>query len=93
MGAQPDCINWTRLEGHRDPGDLLPNAGANQDASLCGLSAAAVRGRTGAARRFKEVEKATALIWRLLRIAESRFREIDEPHLPAEVYRGVKYAD
>ena len=54
---------------------------------------AAVRLRTDAAKRFKKVENATAMIWRLLTIAESRFRKIDAPHLAAEVYRGVKFED
>ena len=54
---------------------------------------AAVRLRTEAAKRFKKVENATAMIWRLLRIAESRFRKIDAPHLAAEVYRDVKFED
>jgi len=38
---------------------------------------AAARLRTEAAQRFKKVENATAMIWRLLRIAKSRFRKID----------------
>jgi transposase-like protein len=54
---------------------------------------AAVRLRTEAARRFKKVENATAMIWRLLTIAESRFWKIDAPHLAADVYRGAKYED
>jgi len=54
---------------------------------------ASVRLRTDAAKRFKKVANATALIWRLLRVAESRFRKLDAPQLAAEVYRGVKYAD
>ena len=35
---------------------------------------AAVRLRTTAAKRFKRVESATALIWKLLLVAEKRFR-------------------
>jgi hypothetical protein len=31
--------------------------------------------------------------WRLLRIAESRFRKIEAPRLAAEVYRGTKFED
>src|SRR5207245_9827964 len=54
---------------------------------------AAVRLRTDAAKRFKKVENATAMIWRLLTLAESRFRKIDAPHLAAEVYRRVKFED
>ena len=30
------------------------------------------------------------MIWRLVIIAESRFRKIDAPHLAADIYRGVK---
>jgi len=54
---------------------------------------AAVRLRTDAAKRFKKTENATAMIWRLLLVAERRFRKIDAPHLAAEVYRGVVFED
>lgn len=54
---------------------------------------ASVRLRTDAAKRFKKVTNATALIWRLLRVAESRFRKLNAPHLVAQVYRGVKFVD
>jgi putative transposase len=54
---------------------------------------AAVRLRTDAAKRFKKVANATALIWRLLLVAEKRFRKLDAAHLAGEVYRGVKYED
>jgi transposase-like protein len=54
---------------------------------------AAVRRRTGAAKRFKKVSNATALIWKLLRVAESRFRKLDAPHLLAEVADGVTFVD
>jgi len=54
---------------------------------------ASVRLRTDAAKRFKKVANATALIWRLLRVAESRFRKLNAPHLVAQVYRGVKFVN
>lgn len=54
---------------------------------------AAVRLRTDAAKRYKKVASATALIWRLLMVAEKRFRKIDAPDLAAQVYRGVKFED
>jgi transposase-like protein len=54
---------------------------------------AAVRLRTDAAKRFKKTENATAMIWRLLLVAEKRFRKIDAPHLATEVYRGVVFED
>jgi transposase-like protein len=54
---------------------------------------AAVRLRTDAAKRYKRVANATALIWRVLLVAESRFRRLDAPELLAEVYQGVTYVD
>lgn len=54
---------------------------------------AAVRLRTDAAKRYKRVPNATALIWKTLLVAESRFRRLDAPQLLTEVYHGVTYVD
>ena len=54
---------------------------------------AAVRLRTSAAKRFKNVVRATAMIWRLLHVAEKRFRQLNTPEQCRDVYRGVRYAD
>lgn len=54
---------------------------------------ASVRLRTGAAKRYKKVESATALIWKLLTVAEKRFRRLDAPHLLSDVYEGRKFVD
>ena len=54
---------------------------------------AAVRLRTSAAKRFKRVEGATALIWKLLMVAEKRFRKLNAPHLLPGVLRGDRYED
>ncbi len=54
---------------------------------------AAVRLRTDAAKRFKKTADATSMIWRLLLVAEKRFRKIDAPHLAAAVHRGEKFVD
>ena len=54
---------------------------------------AAVRLRTTAAKRFKRVESATALIWKLLLVAEKRFRRLDAPHLLKDVFEGRKFED
>ena len=54
---------------------------------------AALRLRTTAAKRFKRVESATALIWKLLLVAEKRFRRLDAPHLLKDVYEGRKFED
>ncbi len=52
---------------------------------------AAVRLRTAAAKRFKKVENATAVIWKTLRVAEQSFRRLDAPELLPEVAEGVAY--
>ncbi len=54
---------------------------------------AAVRLRTSAAKRFKKVTNATALIWRLMMVAEQRFRRLNAPKLMEEVYRGTQFID
>ena len=54
---------------------------------------AAVRLRTTAAKRFKKVTSATALIWKLLQVAESTFRRLNAPELLPLVYTGVQYQD
>lgn len=54
---------------------------------------AAVRLRTDAAKRYKRVAGATALIWKLLMVAQGRFRKLDAPELLGEVYHGMKYVD
>ena len=53
---------------------------------------AAVRLRTAAAKRFKKVENATAVIWKTLLIAEKTFRRLDAPELLADVAerRGLR---
>jgi putative transposase len=54
---------------------------------------AAARLRIGAAQRFKKVESATALIGKLLQVAESTCRRLHAPELLPVVYAGAKYVD
>jgi transposase-like protein len=54
---------------------------------------ASVRLRTDAAKRYKKVANAEALIWKILMIAEKKFRRLDAPHLLEEVYKGKKFVD
>jgi putative transposase len=54
---------------------------------------AAVRLRTTAAKRFKRVENATAVIWKTLLVAEQTFRRLDAPELLAEVAQGATYVN
>lgn len=52
-----------------------------------------VRLRTSAAKRYKRVENACALIWKVLCVAEKMFRKLNAPHLLPSVAVGVKYVD
>ncbi|PTL36672.1 IS256 family transposase [Candidatus Methylomirabilis limnetica] len=54
---------------------------------------AALRLRTDAAKRFKQVENATAVIWKMLLVAQGRFRRLNAPELLAEVYHGVTFVN
>ncbi len=54
---------------------------------------AALRLRTDAARRYKRVDRAIAVIWKMLMVAEKRFRRLQAPELMEDVYLGAKYVD
>ena len=54
---------------------------------------AAARLRTSAAKRFNKVDSATAIIWKLLQVAERTFRRLNAPELLPAVYAGAKYVD
>lgn len=54
---------------------------------------ASVRLRTGAGKRYKKVANATALIWRILMVAEKTFRRLDSPELLGELAEGATYLD
>ena len=54
---------------------------------------AALRLRTDAARRYKRVDRAIAVIWKMLMVAEKRFRRLQAPELMKDVYLGAKYVD
>jgi putative transposase len=58
------------------------------ESPFCGL-----RLRTDAARRYRKVEHATAVLWKLLLLAERRFRRLNSPELLKEVFAGVQYVD
>jgi putative transposase len=54
---------------------------------------ATVRLRTTAAKRFKKVENGTAMIWKLLQVAEASFRRLKGAELLPAVYAGAQYVD
>ena len=54
---------------------------------------AALRLRTDAAKRFKKVANATAVVWKMLLLAERKFRRINSPELLPAVAAGQRYHD
>jgi putative transposase len=54
---------------------------------------ASLRLRTDAAKRYKKVNNATAVIWKMLLLAEQRFRRLDAPERMKEVFLGVQFQD
>jgi putative transposase len=51
----------------------------------------AVRLRTDAARRYKKVANAETLIWKILMIAEKKFRRLNARELLEQVYNGHRF--
>ena len=54
---------------------------------------AAIRLRTDAAKRFKRVDNATALIWKLVMVGQRSWRRLKGAHLLADVYEGKKFVN
>ena len=54
---------------------------------------ASLRLRTDAAKRYKRVDRAIAVIWKMLTVVEKRFRRLNAPELMKVVYDGRKYED
>ena len=52
-----------------------------------------VRLRTDAAKRFKKVQNATAMIWKLLQVAGKNFRALKGYWLLPDVYTGKRFVD
>jgi putative transposase len=52
-----------------------------------------VRLCTTAAKRFKRVENATALIWKILQVAESTFQRLTGAELLPAVHAGAQWVD
>ena len=54
---------------------------------------AALRLRTDAAKRYKKVERATAMIWKLLLVGEQHFRRLRGAEWLPAVHRGTRFVD
>jgi putative transposase len=54
---------------------------------------APLRLRTAAAKRFKKVDNATAVIWKLLLITERKFQRLSAPDLLPLVWKGARFVN
>ena len=54
---------------------------------------ASLRLRMDAAKEYKRVDRAIAVIWKMLMVVEKRFRRLSAPELMKAVYDGQKYED
>jgi putative transposase len=96
-------LDWCRKEGHRSAGETLLRDWERmvtfykfpkehwkhlRTTNIVESPFAALRLRTDAARRYKKVENATAVIWKMLMLAERRFRRLDAPEKLMQVYLG-----
>lgn len=54
---------------------------------------AALRLRTDAAKRYKKADNATCVVWKMLSVAQSRFRKLNAPELLIDVWKGVQFVD
>ncbi len=94
--AQPDAVavlegDWERMVAFHDFPE--PHWRHLRTTNIVESPFASVRLRTTAAKRFQRVDNATALIWRLLLVAEKRFRKLNAPELLRDVYEGKRFED
>ena len=98
-----DFLAWCRKEGYRATGDTLIRDWERmvtfyrfpkehwkhlRTTNIVESPFAALRLRTDAAKRYKKVENATVVIWKMLMLAERRFRRLDAPEKLMQVYLG-----
>jgi transposase-like protein len=98
-------LTWCRQEGYRAAGDTLLRDWDRmvtfyqfpkehwkhlRTTNVVESPFAALRLRTDAAKRYKKVENATVVIWKMLMLAERRFRRLDAPEKLMQVYLGFE---
>jgi len=96
-----DFIRWCRQGGYRGAGETLVRDWDRmvtfyqfpkehwkhlRTTNVVESPLAALRLRTDAAKRYKKVENATAVIWKMLLLAEQKFRRLDAPEKLMQVY-------
>ncbi len=102
-GRRDIFLAWCRKEDHRSAGETLMRDWERmvtfyrfpkehwkhlRTTNMVGSPFAALRLRTDAAKRYRKAENATAVIWKMLMLAERRFRRLDAPEKLMQVYLG-----
>jgi putative transposase len=103
-----DFQTWCSKRGHAEAGQLLNHDWERmitfynfpaehwrhlRTTNIVESPFAAVRLRTSAAKRYKKVANATAVIWKTLLVAERTFRPLTAPELLPEVAEGAVYVN
>jgi transposase-like protein len=96
-----DFVRWCRVEGYRNAGETLLRDWDRmmtfyrfpqehwrhlRTTNVVESPFAGLRLRTDAAKRYKKVENATAVIWKMLLLAEQRFHRLNAPEKLIQVY-------
>jgi transposase-like protein len=96
-----DFVHWCRAEGYRSAGETLVRDWDRmvtfyqfpqehwrhlRTTNVVESPFAVLRLRTDAAKRYKKIENATAVIWKMLLLAEQRFRRLNSPEKLMQVY-------
>lgn len=101
-------LGWCRKEGYRSAGETLVRDWDRmltfyqlpkehwkhlRTTNIVESPFAALRLRTNAAKRYRKVENATVVIWKMLMLAERRFRKLNAPEKLLPVYLGFTNVD
>jgi putative transposase len=101
-------VDWCRRDGYRSAGETLVRDWDRmvtfyqfpqehwkhlRTTNVVESPFAALRLRTDAAKRYKKIENATAVIWKMLLLAEQRFRRLDAPEKLTQVYLGFGFRE
>jgi putative transposase len=101
-----DFVRWCGAEGYRRAGETLVRDWDRmvtfyrfpqehwrhlRTTNVVESPFAGLRLRTNAAKRYKKVENATAVIWKMLLLAEQRFHRLDAPEKLMQVYMGFGF--
>jgi putative transposase len=103
-----DFVRWCWAEGYRSAGETLIRDWDRmvtfyrfpqehwrhlRTTNVVESPFAGLRLRTDAAKRYKKVENVTAVIWKMLLLAEQRFHRLDAPEKLMQVYLGFGFQE